>query len=50
MHLIEPKNKKGTAGTQSDSASVLFYPRNECLSPSKLMLRKGVNDEGKRPP
>ena len=24
MHLIEPKNKKGTAGTQSDSASALF--------------------------
>ena len=50
MHLIEPKNKKGTAGTQSDSASVLFYPRNECLSPSKLTPHKGVCDEGKRPP
>ena len=47
---MEAKNKKGTAGTQSDSASALFYPGNECLSPSKLMLRKGVNDEGKRPP
>ena len=44
------KTKKALPEPNPTAPPPCFYLGNECLSPSKLMLRKGVNDEGKRPP
>lgn len=44
------KTKKALPEPNPTAPPSCFYPGNECLSPSKLTLRKGVNDEGKRPP
>ena len=44
------KTKKALPEPNPTAPPPCFYPGKECLSPSKLMLRKGVNDEGKRPP
>ena len=44
------KTKKALPEPNPTAPPPCFYPGNECLSPFKLMLRKGVNDEGKRPP
>ena len=43
------KTKKALPEPNPTAPPSCFYPRNECLSPSKLTPHKGVCDEGKRP-